>query len=543
MNCREKIWNFIQNKDRFGKEAQLYYNGEEKFTTKIGIIITILYFVIYMAYFIYKLNRMLTKEDFSFYDTFEYNKEPPSIELSADKFYVGFALENPKTYDSFIDETIYYPKAYYRAAVRNGGNWDWEKKELELERCNITKFGKDFTTVFTTNGINNLYCFKDINQKLIGHFSYDNYSFIYIQLFPCKNTTENNNHCKPREEIDFYLDRTFFSMEFEDIELTPENYSHPVRPRNQDVYFTVGKKLFQEVHIYFQIIKVKTDEEIIGIDEFKDYITSDKEDIYLKYHSTYQMPNLIEDDIYLNDEPFADITIKLYDQIRIQKRSYSKLLEIWGDVGGAMEVISSILAFFVSFPVDILFEQSIVNNLFKFDKRQKLIKIRRLNRKLDNLEKSKTLEEKENKHIIITNENINSLAGNNIVITKGNINRINGNNNDDIISSLRFIQQYIKKTYQRTKTTYNNFMIKKEQNEDKEIKINLGYIYFCFCCARKRKNYQNLMLDEGMKMVIDEIDLFTMFKKLYNINNRILNNEKCISMPKYLRVNLEELNT
>ena len=401
------------------------------------------------------------------------------------------------------------------------------KKELELERCNITKFGKDFTTVFTTNGINNLYCFKDINQKLIGHFSYDNYSFIYIQLFPCKNTTENNNHCKPREEIDFYLDRTFFSMEFEDIELTPENYSHPVRPRNQDVYFTVGKKLFQEVHIYYQIIKVKTDEEIIGIDEFKDYyITSDKEDIYLKYHSTYQMPNLIEDDIYLNDQPFADITIKLYDQIRIQKRSYSKLLEIWGDVGGAMEVVSSILAFFVSFPVDILFEQSIVNNLFKFDKRQKLIKIRRHNKKSDNLEKSKTLEEKENIHIIITNENIN---------------RINGNNNDDIISSLRFIEQYIKKTYQRTKTTYNNFMIKREQNENEEIKINLGCIYFCFCCARKKKNYQNLMLDEGMKMVIDEIDLFTMFKKLYNIKNKILYNEKCISMPKYLSVNLEEL--
>ena len=42
-------------------------------------------------------------------------------------------------------------------------------------------------------------------------------------------------------------------------------------------------------------------------------------------------------------------------------------------------------------------------------------------------------------------------------------------------------------------------------------------------------------------MVIDEIDLFTMFKKLYNINNKILYKERSISMPKYLRVNLEEL--
>ena len=42
-------------------------------------------------------------------------------------------------------------------------------------------------------------------------------------------------------------------MEFEDVELTPQNYSNPVRPRNQDIYFTVSKKLFQEVHIFFKL--------------------------------------------------------------------------------------------------------------------------------------------------------------------------------------------------------------------------------------------------------------------------------------------------
>ena len=44
MKYREKIWKFIQNKDMFGKEAQIYYKGEEKFTTLLGIIITFLYF-------------------------------------------------------------------------------------------------------------------------------------------------------------------------------------------------------------------------------------------------------------------------------------------------------------------------------------------------------------------------------------------------------------------------------------------------------------------------------------------------------------------
>ena len=56
-------------------------------------------------------------------------------------------------------------------------------------------------------------------------------------------------------------------MEFEDIELNPHNYSYPVSSRNQDIYFTVGKKLFKEVHIFYQIINIETDLEILGIDE------------------------------------------------------------------------------------------------------------------------------------------------------------------------------------------------------------------------------------------------------------------------------------
>ena len=67
------------------------------------------------------------------------------------------------------------------------------------------------------------------------------------------NITENNNHCKPHEVIDYYLKGTFVCMEFEDVELTPEIYSYPVRARNQDIYFTVGKRLFQEVIFFIKL--------------------------------------------------------------------------------------------------------------------------------------------------------------------------------------------------------------------------------------------------------------------------------------------------
>ena len=50
-------------------------------------------------------------------------------------------------------------------------------------------------------------------------------------------------------------------MEFQDIELTPEKYSIPVIPRNQDIYFKIGLKLFYEFHVFYQIVNVETDED------------------------------------------------------------------------------------------------------------------------------------------------------------------------------------------------------------------------------------------------------------------------------------------
>ena len=68
---------------------------------------------------------MFQRYDVTFYDTFLYEDKPPSIQLSNELFYGGFALEDPKTYDSFIDEGIYYPKPSTK-----GKSQDWDNKGI-----------------------------------------------------------------------------------------------------------------------------------------------------------------------------------------------------------------------------------------------------------------------------------------------------------------------------------------------------------------------------------------------------------------------------
>ena len=473
----------LESWDKFGKEAKLYYKGQEQKSIKLGIVFTILYYFIYIGYLIYKLIRFFKKQDFLFYDTISYQENPPSINLTQDNFYGGFDLENPLTYDPFVDETIYFPKAYFKKLERNGNDWNAIIKEIKLVNCTIDKFGKFYQKKFSNNSLNNLYCLENVNETLMGHFSYDVYSFFYIQLFPCINTTENNNHCKPKEIIDYYLEGTFVCMEFENVELNPINYSTPVMPRNQDIYFTVGKKLFKEIHIFYQILNVETDLDIIGIDEIQNI----RNNQYLKFKEKNEMINLIEEDIYETGEPFCDITIKLYDQILNERRTYTKLLTIWGDVGGLMESISSFFSTISSSIIDLLYELAIVNNLFGFN-------IKNTNKKLIILKKSKTL----NERVKYANNVTNAPSKKKGVVFKRNYTYVN---------STFFINNGKSKNL---KNSNNNIYA----SEKDKIRFNKLCIYCCCLCVRKIKNINNNMLKEGIKQFSEKMDIFTIYKQL-----------------------------
>ena len=363
--------NFIQNLDMFGKEPGLYYKRNDKKNTWYGTIVSIMYITIYIAYCIYKIIRMLKKKDVTYFDSFDYLEDGPTIKLTIDKFYGGFALEHPITHDQYIDETIYYPKAFFKTQIRNGENWDIETKELELVQCKVEYFGKDFQDS-VIDSIENLYCFKGMDETLAGSFSYDTYSYFYIEFFPCKNSTENGNHCKTKEELDFYLMNTFVCFELQDIQLTPLDYNQPIRGRNNDIYYTVGKKLFQEVHIFYQLVDIQTDLDLIGFDEFPNF----KHESYIKYDWDYQMSSRLENDIYETGEAFCSASIKLDDEVRIETRTYTKILTLLSDVGGLMEVVLSFFKLISSFSINIIYDKSIVNNLFDFDLDRKVIMIK-----------------------------------------------------------------------------------------------------------------------------------------------------------------------
>ena len=553
----------VKDVDMFGKEPELYYNCRPKKTSWIGRIFSVSFVLVYFAFFLYKLIRMLKKTDVTFYDTFTYAPEPPSVPITHDNFYVAFALEDPITYDAFVNDSIYQVKGYFKRAEKKGNEFEWNVKELEIERCKLEKFGKSYHQIFKNIPVENFYCFKDINNLVLeGHFSYYLYSFFYIQFFPCINDTnsEEPGKCAPQNEIDYYLKNTFISFELQDIELNPKDYHSPTRPKSKDVYTTVGKKLFQEIHAYFEVVDIQTDLDWLGFEEIED-VKSEK---YLKYYETFIMSNVIENDIYETGEPICDLTIKLAEDVRIQRRVYTKFVTILGDVGGFMEVIFTLFRIVSSFSVDILYEISLVNHLFKFNPKKKEIFLRinegdgsSIDFKEKEVEvvnmknnytrkKTKGLTAKQSIYNIKYNNDKNSLnlssskSKTNLPDIEIESNRAIFGKNKLGISQNKKLEKNI--NINNTNNQNNNKGQQNNKNYLNKVRLNRACVYLWFCFVRRRNILDNILLDEGMDFISKRLDIFNIFEKVYKaeIRNEKINN-KIISMSDECKTRLKLL--
>ena len=76
------------------------------------------------------------------------------------------------------------------------------------------------------------------------------------------------------------------------------------------------------------------------------------------------------------------------------------------------------------------------------------------------------------------------------------------------------------------------------------IKMNCCCIYFWFCFARKKKNIQNILLDEGMNVIVENLDIMNIFNKIYIadiIGQSLKKNENIFDMSDTCKQKLQDL--
>ena len=543
---------FISELDLFGKEPQFFYKGKSQKTSYVGRVLSVLYAAIYIAFFIYKLVRMIKKLDIDFYETNAFTGIP-SIPLNNQNFYAGFSI------GGIMDKTLYYPAIQYWVETRtNGIKNDPVIKNIDLEVCQLEKFEKDHQSLLKYKPLENFYCIKDVQEDLMGYGALDAFSYYYIMIFPCIDNHPDGTPCQPLEDVTTFFQKNFMEFTVQDIELTPKDYDNPSVPLIKDITTPVFQHLYQSIYGYFQIVNLETNLDVLGFEALSDI----KYDKFLKYDESWIIaaPSPHSNGLQ-KGTPICDVVIQLSAKVSTIKRANTKLIDVLGDVGGLMEFIYSFFNIISIFITDLLYDIDIVNNLFSFDltKKKVLIKYKEQNRKeekeiLDNgtpdifepkiLENNimnfnennkndtkkdedalmNTLEisgrkrkKKSSRKLNISNFNNNQnnkekketieFNENKNLNNKKVFNNITTQNNGTINSNERIISDEHKK---------NNNIDKKEEGIIKEkVDINYFFLIFSFCCIRKIKTVNSYVLEEGVNIIKERLDILNIFTKLY----------------------------
>ena len=506
MGCEKNLKAFLFNIDLFGKEPKLYYKGKSKIKTLLGNISTIIYTIIYISFFAYKINLMLKKKDVNYYETTVNTEIIPTIQLTNEIFYPAFALISPLTLAPYIDNSIYFVEAYFM--TRKKGHWN--SIPLELEKCKIENFGSKYRGSF--QNIGDLYCIKRVNYLFEGNIDSDNHSYFLINFYPCVK----QSYCGAQLLVEAYLADTSIYFYFEDIELTPQIYKNPVKFRKREIYYNIKKDLIYKYKLNLQKIKIETDEDNIGFNEII------KTKNYLKYDSISYLnaPSKTYEDIFKSGGLLEEVKIELSESVFTIRRKYTKLIDVLGTVGGFMGIIYSCFQICISFLTDILYDISLINNLFAVDLDKKSLIIKSL--KIQNLkQEERTIEIKPTKELIeISSERkINLNMKNNIkisnskkIINLGGTKIIDNkfyNKNENNISDIKDLNK--EQVDKENEIEYKRD--KEEKVNIKEINLNIFRDYFCFYC--KKKNSQKKILNKAMEIIYEKNDIINLFRILY----------------------------
>ena len=348
--------------DIYSKRISFFYNNHEKIGSYFGLFLTLLYITFSLTLFIYNLDIAFQRKDMKVYDSIKYQEQIPSMNIDSNNFYFAFGLEDPISLNRFIDESIYYPQISFIYRIKENGEFITKtKKNLEFENCKEENFGQNYQHLFMKDELNNSYCLKDFNYSLAlsGGFKYEKMSYIRIKIFPCRNSSENNNHCKPQDIIDYYFSSNYFSILIKNFGLNPSNYSFPIVPTLEDLFTTVDKGLYRNLIINYGITEIHTDKSL-----FNEIIEKKK---YLQFKDTFQTFSFMDEKDYLNGKEICLIQLRLNDTIFIQKRTYTKISEIFSKMGGYMQLFHTIFSLLSLLINKFDLELKIINGIFNFN--------------------------------------------------------------------------------------------------------------------------------------------------------------------------------
>jgi len=289
-----------------------------------------------------------------------YDETPQLYNLTSENFnfFVGIQGIN---FNYYIDPTIYTLKIginqiKYQELPNGEANYIENLNYIDMERCVLQKHFKNYANLFKSQELSNLLCFdqdKIKNITLAGTWGNENYQYLEFTVSNCKNGTNPNIICKPKDEINRNLEGGFFVIYYIEPVFDPKNFSRPDNMIRQDFYTTMSNKYFKEISFWMKNINYISDAGIL--------LASEEQNKFL------QTDNIKENLDFRQSDTFISVIFRLSMNRDIIKRRYLKLQDVIAQVGGFIKGIVLIIAFLNHFYSTTNFYIYLMNKLYSFE--------------------------------------------------------------------------------------------------------------------------------------------------------------------------------
>lgn len=338
--------------DFLSPSAQIYFNGEQRYNSYFGAFMSLMVVFSCLTLGIYFFIQTVTRQQISVVYTDEFKGKNAFYNFS--HYPLVYNLKNSMGQEFDIQEKIIdiVPKIWIRDEDQN-----WSSKDLKLEKCDFTwyptysselksKIGGDIKTfcVNPNDKDNDGYYTK-------GTFEGSDYAYqMSFHMFPCRNTTLNNNHCLPKEEINNQLGYFYFSLYFINSFINGEE-KVPVVEFVDSYSWLTSNNIFKLFNIKFRENQYKSD--------FGYVFREIKTDVFFTLE-----PLFIEVSIGHRNQEFSTIRFGNSAFASVYNRKFGKLQDLVAQIGGAFKFIMIIGYLISTYITDKLFYSEIAEHSF-----------------------------------------------------------------------------------------------------------------------------------------------------------------------------------
>ena len=550
---------FLENFDYTSPNLTFYYNSKRSHVSIFGGIITIISYTLCVLISCYFFSDVIFRKNPGI---FFYNRVVTDAGIfplnSKSMFHYVFIknvdVDELGKYIQIISFRNLYVTNYNKDGDReNYDHYIYDRCKLDLDDLsynnikddlNYTEYNLSFClTSFYNKTTKKIISVKDKNFPIpsVAHgmsSSKGTYYGVFIQK--CHNSSIiNNNSCPSQIEIDNYTNNNNMSVGFTIInyEVIVENYKKPFRLSMNKITNGILNDAFTVNHLNFQPLSVITH------DGF--FIEKKKEGNYYLYEQNEK--NTLETETGV----LSSFYIWMQNKKQIYERSYKKVQNVMGDIGGSIKIIITLASWinYLSYKHTVFLDINKVINLYCYFNDQNLsnnknhfislnIKnsaIYKNNNIMNIMENSNRSSDKSNK--ININKNYNKININNI--NNNNNNNINNNNSNNISENKRLNNLCFQKYNQNNSILIDllnlkeenkiNFKDVKNNNKNNKIieynKMNLFKFLKWYVNTKLNKNNNYLLyISNYYKKIISEEELFYLYfdvKKIKSIIQKV----------------------